>query len=146
MKVYPDTAEVVCPQLSELPLVVATVRTFLASARVWLLEGAMGAGKTTLVRELCRQWQVTDAVSSPTFGLVHEYRTAADEAVFHFDFYRIEDESEAVAIGTEEYFDSGARCLIEWPERIPNLIPPRHGRIEILVGTDDARTLRLHRV
>ncbi len=146
MKVYPDTAELRCAQLSELPGVASAVQAFLASVRVWLLEGAMGAGKTTLVRELCRQWHVTDAVSSPTFGLVHEYRTVAHEAIFHFDFYRIEDESEAMAMGAEEYIESGARCLIEWPDRIPSLIPPHHGRIEILVGIGESRTLRLHRV
>lgn len=83
----------------------------------------MGSGKTTLIRSIAKQFGVTDNVSSPTFGLVNEYADAEGNAYFHFDFYRIEDQVEAMDIGVEEYFDSGSLCWVEWGERIPDLIP-----------------------
>ena len=71
---------------------------------IWVFKGEMGAGKTTLIKEICDEIGVLDAVSSPTFSIVNEYLTASDETIYHFDFYRIEKEQEAVDIGTEEYF------------------------------------------
>ncbi len=83
----------------------------------------MGAGKTTLIRSIAAKLGVIDHVSSPTFGLVHEYADNAGNTYFHFDFYRIENQEEAVDMGVEEYFESGSVCWVEWGELIPDLIP-----------------------
>lgn len=93
-------------------------------------QGEMGAGKTTLIKEILRQMQCKDEVSSPTYSLVNEYETA-NGIVYHFDFYRINDESEAYDMGWEEYADSGNLCLIEWPERIKSLIPEKSHILQI---------------
>ena len=97
--------------------------SFAQATPVWLFYGEMGAGKTTLIKALCQAWEVEDTVSSPTFALVNEYRTSKGQVVYHFDFYRIEDEEEATDIGLEEYFYSQRYCLVEWPTKIRNLLP-----------------------
>lgn len=103
----------------------------------------MGAGKTTFTTALCRELGVReDAVSSPTFAIVNEYRTAKGESIFHFDFYRIEKESEALDIGLYDYLDSGCLCLMEWPENIENLLPEETLKVSISVLEDGARVLR----
>lgn len=102
-------------------------------------KGEMGAGKTTLIKEILQQMQCTDEVSSPTYSLVNEYETA-NGIVYHFDFYRINDESEAYDMGWEEYADSGNLCLIEWPERIGSLIPEKNHILEIQ-NQNDVRTI-----
>ena len=84
--------------------------------------GEMGVGKTTLIKSLSLHLGVTDVVSSPTFSIVNEYPINEGDKIYHFDFFRIKDEQEAVDIGYEEYFFSNAYCFIEWPEKITNLI------------------------
>lgn len=91
--------------------------------RLIAIEGEMGAGKTTFVRELCRQLGVQDEVSSPTFSLVNEYYSSKHGSVYHFDFYRMKDEDEAMDIGLEDYLSSGYFCIMEWPEKIRNFLP-----------------------
>lgn len=86
-------------------------------------RGEMGAGKTTLIREICDQLGVTDTVTSPTFAIVNEYKDRDMHSVYHFDFYRIDRIEEAFDFGYEEYFYSGDLCLIEWPEKIEPLMP-----------------------
>lgn len=108
---------------------------------VWLFYGDMGAGKTTLIRAIGQVWKVEDHVSSPTFALVNEYRNAEGQVVYHFDFYRIDDEEEALDIGWEEYLSSGAYCLVEWPAKIRNLLPESYVRLEISVHEDQSRTI-----
>ncbi len=98
---------------------------------VVLLQGSMGAGKTTLITQLLRQLGVDDNVSSPTFSLVNEYISSLDDRLFHFDFYRIESEEEAMDMGYEDYFWSGDWCFVEWPEKIPNLLPEQFSLIKI---------------
>ena len=121
-------------------------REFLAQIgdhRLLAFEAPMGAGKTTFIAALCRELGVdADAVSSPTFALVNEYRTSAGEQVFHFDFYRIENPSEALDIGLYEYLDSGCLCLMEWPGNIAGLLPEETLIIRIQVAPDGVRTLR----
>jgi tRNA threonylcarbamoyladenosine biosynthesis protein TsaE len=91
--------------------------------RIFAFYGEMGAGKTTFIKALCEEMQVHDYVTSPTFALINEYRTGNNQAIFHFDFYRIKNISEAFDFGYEDYFYSGDYCFIEWPELIEPLLP-----------------------
>ena len=111
--------------------------------KVILFHGEMGVGKTTLIKQLCRNLGVTDATSSPTFSLVNEYETTADQLVYHFDFYRLNKETEALDMGIDDYLYSGNWCFIEWAEKIPNLIPESHSVITISLLEDGSRTLEL---
>lgn len=102
----------------------------------------MGAGKTTFTTAICKALGVReDAVSSPTFAIVNEYRAASGEPVYHFDFYRITKETEALDIGLYEYLDSGSLCLMEWPENIESLLPEETLNVSISVGPDGTRTV-----
>lgn len=104
--------------------------------------GPMGAGKTTLIKNLCHKMGVTDEVNSPTFAIVNEYVTIESESVYHFDFYRIKKLEEVFDIGYDNYFYSGNLCLLEWPEMIDPLMPDRFIRVEIALGeTDDSRKI-----
>ena len=94
-----------------------------AKYKTLLFRGEMGVGKTTLIKEICNVLEVQDRVSSPTFSLVNEYHTATNAIVYHFDFYRITQEEEALDMGIEEYLYQNDWCLIEWPENIENLLP-----------------------
>lgn len=89
---------------------------------LWCFEGEMGAGKTTFIKVICKELGVTGEVTSPTFSLVNEYRTASGDTVYHFDFYRIRSIEEVYDIGYEDYFDSGHICLIEWPSNIASIL------------------------
>lgn len=111
--------------LEELPQAAEAVLDSLQGRTLVLFRGAMGAGKTTLIRALCEQLGVEDTVTSPTFALVNEYRDREGDSVYHFDFYRIDRPEEALDLGYEEYFDSGHLCLVEWPEKIETLLPQR---------------------
>lgn len=116
-------------------------------ADVVAFYGTMGAGKTTLIKNLCHKMGVTDEVNSPTFAIVNEYVTDDGTPVYHFDFYRIKRIEEAYDIGYENYFYSGCLCLIEWPELIEPLLPDRCLRVDIAQGaTDEQRviTVRSH--
>ena len=111
-------------------------------ADVIAFYGSMGAGKTTLIKNLCHRMGVTDEVNSPTFAIVNEYVTEECDSVYHFDFYRIKKLEEAYDIGYENYFYSGNLCLIEWPEMIESLLPEKYIRVEIQHGeSDDERVI-----
>ena len=112
-------------------------------SRVLLFYGKMGSGKTTLIKEIAAQLGVKDLTNSPTFSLVNEYVTGNGEPMYHFDFYRIEREEEAYDMGFEEYLDSGSWCLIEWPEKVENLLPLDSAVIRIEINPDDSRTIQL---
>jgi len=112
-----------------------------ATHKVILLNGQMGAGKTTLIKALSHELGVIDVANSPTFSIVNEYKTNKDEVVFHFDLYRLEQEEEAYDMGIDEYFNSGNWCFIEWPEKTPNLIPSEHHTIELKIIDADTREI-----
>lgn len=117
--------------------------TFADGRKIWLFIGEMGAGKTTLIKSIGNALGVNDTIHSPTFGIVNEYKSEKDEKVYHFDFYRIKNEAEAYDIGTEDYFYSGDYCLIEWPEKIPSLIPDQHVKVNIKVEDNEHRTIAI---
>ncbi|MEY2895671.1 MAG: hypothetical protein RL567_734 [Bacteroidota bacterium] len=130
--------------LVDLPVVAKEMIEFLQDApRVWLFRGQMGAGKTTLSKELLQQLGVDQAVQSPTFSLVNEYQTQAGEIIYHFDLYRLKNTQEALAIGIEEYLDSGNYCLIEWPEQAEELWDFPHVNVEIEAINEVQRKLTL---
>lgn len=115
--------EIVIASLDELKDVAEAVIESLDGRNVVALFGAMGAGKTTLISAIMEHLGSTDNVTSPTFALVNQYSTAANEPVYHFDFYRINRIEEAFDMGYEEYFYSGDLCLVEWPELVEQLLP-----------------------
>ena len=111
--------------------------------KILLFYGEMGVGKTTLIKQLCKTLGVFGATSSPTFSLVNEYETKDNQLVYHFDFYRLNKEVEALDMGIDEYLYSGNWCFIEWAEKIPNLIPEIHSIITISLLPDGKRSLTL---
>ncbi|TGE29970.1 tRNA (adenosine(37)-N6)-threonylcarbamoyltransferase complex ATPase subunit type 1 TsaE [Hymenobacter metallicola] len=135
--------EITIPTLGHLPQAAAQVAALLADHSIVVFEGEMGAGKTTFIKALGQALGVADDVSSPTFALVNEYRDGRDQPIYHFDFYRIEDPSEALNIGALEYFDSGYLCLIEWPSRVEALLPPKRLLVTLTVTGPESRLLQL---
>ena len=130
--------------LADLPVVAKEMIESLQGApRVWLFRGQMGAGKTTLSKELLLQLGVGQNVQSPTFSLVNEYQTITGEIIYHFDLYRLKNIQEALAIGIEEYLDSGNYCLIEWPEQAEELWDFPHVNAEIEAINEVQRKLTL---
>ena len=105
----------------------------------------MGAGKTTLIKSLCEKLGVSDSVTSPTFSIVNEYK-GADGPVYHFDFYRLKDQNEALDMGYEEYFYSGNYCFIEWPEKIASLIPDSFTGVRIHVLNASSRQITVENI
>ena len=135
--------EIRIENLEQLPQAVTQFIEAMDDRTVYAFRGEMGAGKTTFITELCRQLGVDDVANSPTFAIVNEYRSdTTAELIFHFDFYRIEDLEEAIEIGTEDYFDSGALCLLEWAERVEDLLPGDTVDVFITVNDDESRTIK----
>lgn len=115
-----------------------------AKYKILLFFGEMGVGKTTLIKEICKELGTNDVISSPTFSLVNEYRSESNTVIYHFDFYRIEDDEEAYDIGIEDYFDSNAWCLIEWPENIENLLPLNATKVRLTHLENGFRNIQLN--
>lgn len=118
--------------------------SLLGDRRHVALHGAMGAGKTTFVRALCEALGITDDVNSPTFSIINEYAGADGRvSVYHFDFYRIDDAAQALDLGLDEYFDSGALCLMEWPGNVDPFLPEDTLDVEITVNPDGSRSIKI---
>jgi tRNA threonylcarbamoyladenosine biosynthesis protein TsaE len=115
----------------------------IGSRKIVAFYGQMGSGKTTLIKHICQELNVTDVVNSPTFSLVNEYQLPNGEPIYHFDFYRISKIEEAFDFGYEEYFFSEYLCLIEWPEIIENLIPSDAARLSIRVLDNGKREIQI---
>ena len=113
------------------------------SDKVLLFYGEMGVGKTTLIKEIVKQLGVDDVVTSPTFSLVNEYQSRKGETIYHFDFYRIKNEEEAMDIGVDDYFYSNSYCLIEWPEKIKNLVPLNAVEIHLSINENKTRSIKV---
>ena len=133
------------PSISGLPSAASEIIALSSNARIFLFYGEMGAGKTTLIKALCEQLGVTEPVTSPTFSIVNEYR-AGSESVYHFDFYRLKNQTEALDMGYEEYFYSGAYCFIEWPEKIPGLLPEYYVSVKIRITGPESREIEIENI
>lgn len=129
--------------LAALNEVAQNIANRVEGCNVWLFRGEMGSGKTTLIKAVCRILGVTETMSSPSFAIVNEYESSDKRKIYHFDFYRLEREIEAIDIGVEEYFYSGFPCFIEWPEKIPSLIPLQHANVTIHIESNTNRTIAI---
>ena len=127
--------------VSELEKVGSELMQSLDGLKVIVFHGEMGSGKTTFIKAIGKVLEVRDIMSSPTFSIVNEYKTITGNKIFHFDFYRIKNETEAYDIGVEEYFDSGNYCFVEWPEKIPSLLPLQYAEVNIKVDDNTHRTI-----
>ena len=118
--------------ISDLKEVAVEVLKLSEGKNIICFYGEMGVGKTTFIKEICKELEVIDNVSSPTFSIVNEYKTKNDKFVFHFDFYRLEKEEEAFDMGYEEYFYNDNLCFVEWPEKIKSLLPNEILKVEMI--------------
>jgi tRNA threonylcarbamoyladenosine biosynthesis protein TsaE len=130
---------------SQLPAIASEIIAFAANSRIFLFYGDMGAGKTTLIKSICEYLGTTEPVTSPTFSIVNEY-IGANNKIYHFDFYRLKNQTEALDLGYEEYFYSGAYCFIEWPEKIAGLLPEHYIGIRIEVTGDNSRRINIEKI
>ncbi len=108
--------------------------------------GEMGAGKTTLIKAICQNLDIDDITSSPSFSLINEYLSNTGKNIYHFDFYRINDIEEAYDIGYEDYFFSNNLCLIEWAEKIEELLPKNHYKCNIKILNTSSRLVEISKV
>jgi tRNA threonylcarbamoyladenosine biosynthesis protein TsaE len=118
---------------------------FAGDEKIFLFYGDMGAGKTTFIQSVCKSLEVTEPVTSPTFSIANEYNGSAGK-VYHFDFYRLKKQEEALDMGYEEYFYSGNYCFIEWPEKIPDLLPEHYIRVNIRILSNNERMLTFTKI
>lgn len=119
------------------------IQNHLEKEDLWCFYGEMGAGKTTLIKEVCRQLGVEDNMSSPSFGIINEYESSGGDSVYHFDFYRIKDVQEAEDLGIYDYFFSGNLCLLEWPEMVEEILPEDVLKINIILVDQNTRLLKI---
>ncbi len=127
-----------CQSPDELKPIASALIEYHKDKRIFAFHGEMGAGKTTFIKSICEILKVTDTVSSPTFAIVNEYLTSNSASVYHFDLYRIKSWTEMLEIGYEDYFYGGNYCLLEWPEKIVNLLPEDTVHVDISVSADGA--------
>src|SRR3569833_337334 len=118
---------------------------FAGDEKIFLFYGDMGAGKTTFIKSLCEALGVHEPVTSPTFSIVNEY-SGTSARIYHFDFYRLKKQAEALDMGYEEYFYSVNYCFIEWPEKIPDLLPEHYIRVDIQALSDTGRKLTFRKI
>lgn len=130
--------------LDEIETAAAKCLAAIKGRMVVAFHGAMGAGKTTFINAMCNVLQVKDSVSSPTFSIINEYKTAYNEPIYHIDLYRLKDEEEAIAAGVEDGLYSGNICLVEWPEKAPHLFPENTVHCYLETVSNNERKLRIN--
>jgi len=130
-------------KLSEIKQVAKQLWDDYNSKKLWAFHASMGSGKTTFIHVLCDVLQVQNTVSSPTFAIINEYESPVAGVIFHMDWYRLKDETEAIQAGCEDCIESGNFCFIEWPEKFPGLLTENTLRISIEVVSDDERRLTI---
>jgi tRNA threonylcarbamoyladenosine biosynthesis protein TsaE len=123
--------------LEQLSTIAKSILDDFGNKKIFLFYGSMGAGKTTLIKELVHQLGIEDVANSPTFAIVNEYLSKEKGTIYHFDFYRLEEETEALDMGYEDYFYSDSYCFVEWPEKIPNLLPENVIKIDIIASLNE---------
>lgn len=128
--------------LQEINNVVKALYNSFNNIKIWAFYAPMGAGKTTLIHQLCAYLEVEDEVSSPTFAIINQYKSVKENTIYHMDWYRIKDEEEAIQAGVEDVLYSQNLCLIEWPSIAESLLPNTFLKIEIEII--DAQTRKLH--
>ncbi len=111
--------------------------------KIFAFYGSMGAGKTTIIKAICKYLGAIDIVTSPTFTLVNEYKTSKGESLFHIDFYRIKKQEEVYDFGLEEYLTGDSYCFMEWPELVEELLPAETVRVRIKIESEEQRVLSL---
>ncbi|MBY0245866.1 MAG: tRNA (adenosine(37)-N6)-threonylcarbamoyltransferase complex ATPase subunit type 1 TsaE [Sphingobacteriaceae bacterium] len=124
--------------LNDLESIAQSLLNFMGNQKIIVFNGEMGAGKTTFIKTLCKALGVEDVISSPTYSIINEYALAKG-CVYHFDFYRIKNIEEAFDMGYEEYFYSDDICLIEWPERVAELLPEEYIQVNVTVKENNER-------
>ncbi|ERM84418.1 hypothetical protein P872_25000 [Rhodonellum psychrophilum GCM71 = DSM 17998] len=135
-----------CQDIEDLPEVAKKLVEICKNQPIWVFKGRMGAGKTTLIKAVGEVFGIHELISSPTFSLVNEYQNDLGEIFYHFDFYRIEDPTDILEVGIDEYFFSGHYCWIEWAERIPEYIPESFMLINIETEEEGGRKITIHQI
>ncbi|MBL3656185.1 tRNA (adenosine(37)-N6)-threonylcarbamoyltransferase complex ATPase subunit type 1 TsaE [Fulvivirga sediminis] len=143
-KISPELS-ITYSSLAEIEVVAKQIIDFSGEDKVWIFDGEMGAGKTTIIKAICNQLGVEDVVNSPTYAIVNEYNNGEGESLYHFDFYRLDDQEEAMEIGATEYFYSGDYCFIEWPSKVRDLLPDKLLKIDISITEDNSRLIEVTR-
>ncbi|MEM0994784.1 MAG: tRNA (adenosine(37)-N6)-threonylcarbamoyltransferase complex ATPase subunit type 1 TsaE [Bacteroidota bacterium] len=123
--------ELILQDLQDLAAAAAQLLDYAGTRKKMIFIGEIGAGKTTFIQQICKQLGVAEAVTSPTFSLVNEYRNDKNESIYHIDLYRLKSELEAIHIGIEDYLYSDTYCFVEWPQVTENLLPDEIVRISI---------------
>ncbi len=137
--------KLICSDLTELDTIANSIKNQAGKSKVWLFEGELGVGKTTLIKSICKSFGVIDMVNSPTFPIINVYLNHLNHIFYHFDFYRVKDREEAIDLGCEEYFFSGDYCFIEWPSIVEDLLPPGVLRIRLERDQKTRLILYLHK-
>jgi len=135
-----------CSGIEEIHSAALKIIEFGSFDKIWIFKGELGAGKTTLIKEIAQILGVKDRVNSPTFSLVNEYQSTSGDIFYHFDFYRIEDPQEVLEIGFDDYLYSGRLCWIEWAEKIAAYIPSDFIHVHIEVDSLEGRVITLNRI
>jgi len=118
----------------------------MGDSKIFAFYGGMGVGKTTFIKAICEQLKSSDSITSPTFAIVNEYLDGDERPIYHFDFYRIKDTTEALAIGLDDYVASGNVCLMEWPEVVENLLPDDTVKVYMEEQDDGSRIVRMENI
>jgi tRNA threonylcarbamoyladenosine biosynthesis protein TsaE len=133
--------EIVIKNIKDLPSDARRLLKHTGENKLLAFYGTMGAGKTTIIKAICKELGSVDIVSSPTFTIVNEYKTIDEKTLYHIDFYRIKKQEEVFDFGLEEYLSGNSYCFMEWPELVEEILPQETVKIRITVGTDEQRIL-----
>jgi tRNA threonylcarbamoyladenosine biosynthesis protein TsaE len=133
--------DIIIKHKKDIPAAVKKLLKHSGKRIIFAFNGSMGAGKTTIIKAICKSLGATDLTSSPTFTIVNEYRRKAESSLYHIDLYRIKKVVEIYDIGIEEYFASGSYCFIEWPALVDDILPEGTVRVDITVGDNGERIL-----
>jgi tRNA threonylcarbamoyladenosine biosynthesis protein TsaE len=135
--------KIIIKHKKDIPAAASKLLKYSPGRRIFAFYGSMGAGKTTIIKAICKLLGATDLISSPTFTIINEYRRKSESALYHIDLYRIKKAVELYDIGIEEYLSGTSYCFIEWPELVEDMLPEGSIRVDITVGDNEQRILRV---